>query len=100
MRGIFFEEDHARSAALVLTRGGYAAEVVRERLAGEDDDEGRPWAVITDAPEIQLDMLVEMYDGWLDYDEDESAPVEPPTKAGFVLPLPDQPKRIKRPDQA
>ncbi|WP_182379938.1 hypothetical protein [Nocardioides sp. WS12] len=98
MRGIFFEEEHARSAALVLVRGGYAAEVVRERLAGEDDEEGHPWAVITDAPEIQLDMLVEMYDGWLDYDDEDAAPVVPQTKAGFVLPLPDQPKRIKRPD--
>lgn len=98
MRGIFFDEEHARSAALSLVRGGYEAEVVRERLAGEDDDEDHPWAVLTDAPEIQLDMLVEMYDGWLDYDEPE-AQAPPTTRAGFVLPLPDQPKRIKRPEQ-
>ncbi len=97
VRGIFFSEEHARSAALALTRGGYDAEVVRERLAGEDDDEDHPWAVLTDAPEIQLDMLVEMYDGWLDYDDE--TPEAPPTKAGFALPLPDQPKRIKRPEQ-
>lgn len=94
MRGIFFDEEQARSAAAALVRGGYAAEVVRERLAGEDDDEDHPWAVVTDAPEIQLDMLVEMYDGWLDYDDEESAPAAPP----LVLPLPDQPKRIKRPE--
>ena len=92
MRGIFFDEEHARTAAAALVRGGYAAEVVRERLAGEDDDEDHPWAVLTDAPEIQLDMLVETYDGWLDY-EDDDAPAVPP----LVLPLPDQPKRIKRP---
>ncbi|KRC55018.1 MULTISPECIES: hypothetical protein [unclassified Nocardioides] len=91
MRGIFFDEDQARSAAETLVRGGYAAEVVRERLAGEDDDEDHPWAVVTDAPEIQLDMLVEQYDGWLDYEDEE--PAAPP----LVLPLPDQPKRIKRP---
>jgi hypothetical protein len=97
-RGIFFEEDDARAAVARLVADGYEATLTRERLAGEDDDEGHPWAVVTDAPEIQLDMLVEMYDGWLDYDEDESAPVEPPTRAGFVLPLPDQPKRIKRPE--
>ncbi|NHA00399.1 hypothetical protein G5V59_10700 [Nocardioides sp. W3-2-3] len=53
MRGIFFEEEQARSAALALVRGGYQAEVVRERLAGEDDDEDHPWAVLTDAPEVQ-----------------------------------------------
>ena len=39
MRGIFFEEDHARAAALVLVQADFSAEVVRERLAGEDADE-------------------------------------------------------------
>ena len=92
MRGIFFDEEHARSAALALVRGGYQAEVVRERLAGEDDDEDHPWAVVTDAPEVQLDLLVEMYDGWLDDENDEApAPVQP-------LVLPESPKRVKRPD--
>jgi hypothetical protein len=99
MRGIFFEEDDARAAALALVRGGFAAEVVRERLAGEDDDEDHPWAVVTDAPEIQLEMLVETYDGWLDAEpDDEADAASPPSKAGFVLPLPDAPKRIKRPE--
>ncbi|PWN02289.1 hypothetical protein DJ010_14340 [Nocardioides silvaticus] len=88
MRGIFFDEDDARAAALVLARGGFEATVVRERLAGEDDDEDHPWAVVTDAPMIQLEMLVETYDGWLDLDDE--TPAAP-------LPLPDQPKRIKRP---
>ena len=89
VRGIFFGEDDARAAAQALTRGGFEATVLRERLAGEDDDEDHPWAVVTDAPMIQLEMLVETYDGWLDLDEE--APAPPP-----VLPLPDQPKRIKR----
>jgi hypothetical protein len=89
VRGIFFDEADARAAALALARGGFEATVARERLAGEDDDEDHPWAVATDAPMIQLEMLVEMYDGWLDLDDE--APVEP-------LPLPDQPKRLKRPD--
>ncbi len=89
MRGIFFDEDDARAAALVLTRGGFEVTVVRDRLAGEDDDEDHPWAVVTDAPMIQLEMLVETYDGWLDLDEEAS--VEP-------LPLPDEPRRIKRPE--
>jgi len=87
VRGIFFDEDDARSAALALTRGGFEATVLRERLAGEDDDEDHPWAVVTDAPMIQLEMLVETYDGWLDLDDD--TPAEP-------LPLPGEPKRIKR----
>jgi hypothetical protein len=89
VRGIFFDEADARAAALALARGGFEASVARERLAGEDDDEDHPWALVTDAPMIQLEMLVEMYDGWLDLDDE--APVEP-------LPLPDQPKRLKRPD--
>ena len=91
MRGIFFEEEQARAAALSLVRGGYQAEVVRERLAGEDDDEDHPWAVLTDAPEVQLDLLVEMYDGWLDDESDE--PPAPP----LVLPRPGEPKRVTRP---
>ena len=89
VRGIFFDEADARAAARALTRAGFEAAVVRERLAGEDDDEDHPWAVVTDAPMIQLEMLVETYDGWLDLDDE--APAPPP-----VLPLPDQPKRIKR----
>jgi len=89
VRGIFFDEDDARAAALVLTRGGFEATVVRERLAGEDDDEDHPWAVVTDAPMIQLELLVETYDGWLDLDDE--TPADP-------LPLPDQPRRIKRSD--
>lgn len=66
MRGIFFEEQHARAVAAVLVADGYSAEVVRERLAGEDDDLDHPWAVLTDAPEPALELLVDRYDGWLD----------------------------------
>lgn len=94
VRGIFFDEDDARQAALVLARGGFEAEVVREALAGEDDDEGHPWAVVTDAPAIQLEMLVETYDGWLDLDDATPAADVPPAP----LPLPQQPRRLKRPD--
>ena len=99
MRGIFFDEDDARSAALALNRGGFEAVVVRERLAGEDDDEDHPWAVVTDAPAIQLEMLVETYDGWLDEDEglDTSSPSGSDYSTNLGLPLPDQPKRIKKP---
>ena len=37
-RGIFFSDDDARAAVARLRRDGYEAELVRERLAGEDDD--------------------------------------------------------------
>ena len=96
MRGIFFDEDHARTVAARLIRDGYDATPVRERLAGEDDDEDHPWAVLTDAPAIVLELLVEQYDGWLD--EDDGAAPDPSSRP--VLPpveLPTAPKRIKRP---
>jgi hypothetical protein len=95
VRGIFFDEDEARAAAAALVADGYSAEVSRERLAGEDDDEDQPWAVVTDAPEITLELLVERYDGWLDVELPEPTRVVLPPAA---VPLPDAPKRIKRPD--
>ena len=81
MRGIFFDEDDARAAVARLRGEGYAAEAGRERLAGEDDDEDHPWAVVTDAPEVVLDLLVDEYDGWLDpgADEPTTAPPDLPT---------------------
>jgi hypothetical protein len=68
VRGIFFEEDDARSVVRDLEREGFTATVVRERFAGEDDDLDHPWAVLTDAPGVRLELLVEQYDGWLDAD--------------------------------
>ncbi|GAB3851219.1 hypothetical protein GCM10028801_00330 [Nocardioides maradonensis] len=92
MRGIFFDEDEARAAVAALVADGYRAELSRERLAGEDDDEDHPWAVTTDAPAITLELLVERYDGWLD------APPPEPTRVQLPpAPLPDAPKRIKKP---
>ena len=88
MRGIFFDQDDARATVARLVADGYDARVVRERLAGEDDDEDHPWAVLTDAPELVLELLVEEYDGWLDAGE-EQAPHPP-------LQLPTEPRRIKR----
>lgn len=93
MRGIFFEEDDARDVAAQLLRDGFTAEVLRDRLAGEDDDEGHPWAVATDAPDFVLEILLDRHDGWLDAEEPDPGPVLPP------LDLPTAPKRIKRPPQ-
>ncbi|MBC7279045.1 (deoxy)nucleoside triphosphate pyrophosphohydrolase [Nocardioides sp.] len=94
LRGIFFDEEDARSAAATLEREGWTARVDRERYQGEDDDEDHPWSVETDAPELVLELLVDEYDGWLDIPEgppDDSIAPEP-------VDLPDNPKRIKRPD--
>lgn len=90
MRGIFFDEDDARAVVARLTADGYDAMLERERLAGEDDDEDHPWAVLTDAPAIVLELLVDERDGWLDDEPSEpTGPVLPP------LELPSAPRRTK-----
>ena len=63
---VFFERADADAVAERLLADGFTAEVVRERLVNEDDDEDHPWAVLTDAPEVVVELLVERYDGWLD----------------------------------
>ncbi|MCW2833505.1 MAG: hypothetical protein JWN68_1458 [Nocardioides sp.] len=89
MRAIFFDEDDAREAVGRLVAQGFEASAERERLSGEDDDEGHPWAVVTDAPELLVELAVDEFDGWLD--SEAPAPVVPP------LDLPAAPKRIKKP---
>lgn len=91
VRCIFFDEDDARAAAARLLADGWDASVGRERLAGEDDDEDHPWAVLSDAPAFVLELLVDRHDGWLDLGE-EQLPERPPP-----LDLPAAPRRIKRP---
>ena len=94
VRGIFFDEDDARAVVARLAGDGFEASAVRERLAGEDDDEGHPWAVLTDAPGLMLELLVDEYDGWLDAEPD----VRPQTGTPPVpLDLPTEPRRVKRP---
>ena len=92
VRGIFFDEDDARAVQARLVGDGFDVTLVRDRLAGEDDDEDHPWAVLTDAPQVVLELLVDEYDGWLD----EGEPSPPATPAA-PLDLPAAPKRIKRP---
>ncbi|MCF6376719.1 hypothetical protein L2K70_03805 [Nocardioides KLBMP 9356] len=94
VRAIFFDEDDAQAVVRQLRADGFEAHVERERLAGEDDDEDHPWAVLTDAPPFMLEVLVDSHDGWLDEDDE-------PGEQGDPLPplhLPTAPKRIKRPD--
>lgn len=96
MRAIFFDEDDARAVVARLLRDGFEATVERERLAGEDDDEDHPWAVVSDAPEFVLEVLVDERDGWLDVE-----PVQDGTPGPSVRPAPDlptAPRRVKRPD--
>ncbi|PVG81602.1 hypothetical protein DDE18_16490 [Nocardioides gansuensis] len=92
MRAIFFDEDDARAVAARLVSDGWEARVERERLAGEDDDEDHPWAVVGDAPDFLVELLVDEHDGWLEEEEEAEPPALPP------LDLPLAPKRIKRPD--
>lgn len=89
MRAIFFDEDDARQVVRRLVADGFAARTERERLAGEDDDDGHPWAVFTDAPDVTVEVLVDEYDGW--WDTEATAPSAPP------LELPTVPTRIKKP---
>lgn len=89
VRGIFFDEEPARIVAGLLVQDGYDAAVSQEPFAGEDDDEDHPWAVTTDAPAFQLELLLDAYDGWLESDT-PAAPSEP-------LVLPTAPKRHHRP---
>lgn len=92
MRAILFTADDAEAVATRLRSDGYDAEVVIERLAGEDDDEDHPWAVVTDAPSFVLELLVDEHDGWLDDEPPTMTTPAPPP-----LDLPTAPRRIKRP---
>ena len=89
-RAVLFDRDDAEEVRRRLVEGGWNADLGRERYQGEDDEEDQPWAVITDAPQMMVEILVEEYDGWLDLPE-------PPPTTPLVLPT--GPKRIKRPDQ-
>ncbi len=95
-RAVLFEEDHARAVARRLSADGFVARVVRERLAGEDDDEDHPWAVLTDAPSVVVEVLVDEHDGWWEEDGPvpTAVPVLPPPPAP---PLPTAPRRVSRP---
>jgi hypothetical protein len=93
VRAIFFDEDDAAAVVARLRADGFEATMERERLAGEDDDEDHPWAVLSDAPAFMLELLVDSHDGWLDEGDATDAsdvPAPPPVE------LPTAPRRIKR----
>jgi 8-oxo-dGTP diphosphatase len=89
VRAVFFDEEDAAAVAARLRADGFEAELVRERLAGEDDDEDHPWVVLTDAPALLVESLLEEYDGWLDDAPPADAPPATP------LDLPQAPRRVK-----
>ncbi|VXC00392.1 CTP pyrophosphohydrolase [Nocardioides sp. AX2bis] len=95
-RVVLFEEDDARAVARRLLDDGFATSVERERLAGEDDDEDHPWAVLTDAPPAVVEVLVDRHDGW--WEEDDPSPAAVPVLPPSPAPLPSGPRRVKRPD--
>ena len=83
-RAVLHEREDAEAVTEALRAAGHRAEVVRERLSGEDDDEDHDWAVLA-APgpagagplEELLGTLLERHDGWLDRGA-LAAPVPPP----------------------
>jgi 8-oxo-dGTP diphosphatase len=91
VRAIFFDPGEADAAADRLRADGYRAHVQVERLAGEDDDEDHPRAVVSDAPAFLLEALVERHDGWLDTGEGPTRPRPAPP------PLPSGPRRLRGP---
>jgi hypothetical protein len=93
VRVVLHERDEAERVVARLRADGFGAELVRERFAGEDDDEGHPWSVVTDAPEIVVEVVAEEYDGWVDHEDAADVPRLPQG-----LELPDGPRRIKRPE--
>ena len=89
MRGVFFDEDHARARRRRLLRDGFDATCrVASRSPARTTTRTIPWVVASDAPVVMLELLVEEYDGWLEPDE------APPPAAPLVLP--DAPRRVKR----
>lgn len=93
-RAFFYEEDDATTVVERLTAEGWEAEASRERFHGEDDDEDHPWLVVTDAPAMLVEAMTDEYDGWMDFPEDA------PDASIAPAPLPDAPKRIKRPSSS
>ncbi len=95
-RAVFAEREAADAVAEALRTAGHRAEVVRERLAGEDDDEDHPWAVLTAVVATALAPLVEQHDGWIDADTGSTRAPRRPLARAPLPPLPRAPRRRHR----
>jgi hypothetical protein len=88
VRAFLDEQRPAETVAARLRAAGFEASVTRDRFAGEDDDEDRPWVVVTDAPAVLVEVAVEEHDGWVEDDPEAAGPPPAP------LELPDRPRRV------
>ncbi len=80
------EADELKSALVIA---GFKAEVTRERLAGDDDDEGVQFVVQTDAEPELVAELIEDSKAWLEV----SDPMTGTSATINTDALPDKPKR-------
>ncbi|GAA3532620.1 hypothetical protein AFL01nite_19420 [Aeromicrobium flavum] len=84
----FDERDDAESFVAELASRGLAHRLHRDEFAGEDDFEDAAWLVEVD-PAEDLGEWAERHGGWLVEAPEESAPAP--------APLPEAPRRLKRP---
>ncbi len=92
-RGVFEERGSAEEVVAALRAEGYDAWAEREAFAGEDDDEDHSWAVLTDAPDVRLELLTEERDGWFDVEEAATTKEPAPSRGPAPLDLPHGPRR-------
>ena len=92
-RGVFDDRETADAVVAALRADGYDAWAEREAFAGEDDDEDHAWAVLTDAPDVRLEILTEERDGWFDVLETQTRTEPAPVRGPAPLDLPRGPRR-------
>lgn len=83
------DEAEADEFKETLALAGFAAEVTRERLAGDDDDESVQFVVQTDAEAELVAELIEDSQAWLEV----SDPMTGTSATVNTDALPDRPRR-------
>ena len=92
-RGVFDDRDTAEEVVALLRAEGYDAWSEREAFAGEDDDEDHAWAVVTEAPDVRLEILTEEHEGWFDVTEPATVTEPAPRTGPAPMDLPGGPRR-------